>query len=147
MQIFHPAWSTSPIRDWLILPRCRASVHIGPWFRLLPLLLTPVSASLHPRRCRALAGAVLVVTRWVWRMRGTSCPQEAHRGRPSKSRFTSTTSGHLDHRHRCCLAALFLIDLALCRRTVTGVSCGCAIISTGELISLISFARFSSGGS
>jgi hypothetical protein len=74
--------------------------------------LAPASPLLHPCRCRALAGAALVVTRWVWRMRGTFCPQEAHRRKLSKSRSTSSTSGHLDHRHRCCPTALFLIDLA-----------------------------------
>jgi hypothetical protein len=140
-----------PNHDQPILPRFRASVHItdsrGPWFRLLPPPpLAPVSPLLHPRRCRALAGAALVVTRWVWRMRGTFCPQEAHRERLSKSRSTGSTSRHLDHRRHCCLAPLFLIDLALCRRTITGVSCGCAIFGTGEMVLPISCAGFSSGG-
>ncbi|KAH9952761.1 hypothetical protein BC827DRAFT_1252579, partial [Russula dissimulans] len=43
---------------------------------------------LHHRRRQALAGAPLVVTRWAGRMRGTSCPWEAHRGKFSKSRST-----------------------------------------------------------
>jgi hypothetical protein len=64
-------------------------------------------------------------------MRETSCPWEC-------------IGGHLDHRHRCRLAALFLIDLALCKRTVTGVSCGCAIFGTGELVPPILCAGFSS---
>jgi len=94
--MFHPARTTFPITDQPILPRCPASAHItdsqGPWSRLLPLLLAPVSPLLHPRRCRALAAAALVVTRSVWRMRGTSCPQEAYRGKLSKLRLTGTAA-------------------------------------------------------
>jgi hypothetical protein len=105
-------------------PLLPASVHItgsqGPWSRLLPLPFAPASPLLHIRRCRALAGVAPIVTRWVWRMRGTSCPQEAHRGKLSKLRSIGSTSGHLDHWHRCRIAAPFLINPALCRRTVTG---------------------------
>jgi hypothetical protein len=54
---------------------------------------------------------------------------------------------YLDHRHRCHLSALFLVDLSLRRCAIAGVSCRCAIFGTqaGELVMPISRARFLQG--
>jgi len=59
----------------------------------------------------------------------------------SKSRSTGSTSGTV------AASSLSSSSTALYRRTVTGVSCRDAIFGTGELVLLISFARFYSGGS
>jgi hypothetical protein len=99
-----------------------------------PVISTVAAAAVpvlpfSPRRSRVLASAAMAETMWAWRIRGTSCPREAHREKVSKSRSTGSTSAP---------PPLFLINLTLRRRVVAGLSCLCTTFCSDELVAPIS---------